>query len=198
MVLSAANVQWLKQLPGAVAQDDLDVAYGFAHPLNRSRELAKEILSKSGDDEHLLWWIKIFNADQEQVLDAPLARRVYASTQLRSVPVRANGPVVYNALFKIKDAHKRQGFAKNLYAAEGQLYQKWKLREIHIDARDDGLVVWVKHFGFQPRFPKVLRNDYIAWARRHRRDAEPPARPEDYPEDFLRSRDSLELYKEIR
>lgn len=195
MVLSATNIQWLKKLPGMVAEDDLEVAYRFVHPLNRSRELVKETLAGAGDDEHLLWWIKIYNADQEQVLDAPLARKIHTSKPLRSV--RENGPVVYNALFKIRDSFKHQGLAKSLYAAEGLLYKKWGVREIHMNARDDGLVVWVKNFGFLPRLPRVLATEYAEWARRRGISPSPPERAADYPAEFLRARDTLELFKVI-
>lgn len=195
MVLSAANVQWLKQLPGPVTEDDLEVTYGFAHPLNRSRELARETLARSGSDEHLLWWVKIYNADEEQVLDAPLARKVHMNKRLSSV--RENGPVVYNALFRIKESFKRQGLATSLYAAEGMLFKKWGVKELHIDARDDGLVVWVKSFGFLPRLPGVLATEYGNWARRRGLDPTPPERAADYPAEFLRARDTLELFKVI-
>jgi hypothetical protein len=193
--LSATNVQWLKQLPGTVAEDDLDVAYGFAHPLNGSRRLSKETLSGSGKDEHLLWWITIYDTKEEPVLEAPLARKIYARTPLRSV--RENGPIVYNALFKIKEGFQRQGLAKHLYAAEGVLYRKWGLKEIHINARDDGLIVWVKNFGFLPQLPDVLATEYGDWAGRRGLDPTPPVRAADYPAEFLRARDTLELFKVV-
>jgi len=195
VVLSATNLRWLEQLPGSVAADDLDVTYSFPHELNHSRELAKQILQGSGDDENLLWHIQIYNADGEKVLKAPLSRKIYASTPLRAV--RENGPVVYNALFLVNERFKRQGLAKRVYTAEGRLYKKWRLREVHLNAREDGLVVWVKSFGFLPRLPAVLATEYEDWAQRRRMDPTPPSRPADYPEEFLRSRDTLDLYKVI-
>jgi hypothetical protein len=72
------------------------------------------------------------------------------------------------------------------------------LREIHIDARDDGLEVWVKYFGFLPRLPDLLAAQYVRWARgRKGCDPEPPRQAMDYPVEFLKSRDTLELYKVI-
>lgn len=196
MILSVATVRWLQRLPGTVAAHDLDVAYSFAHPLNQSRELAKEVLTTDADDEHLLWWMKIYTVDRKEVLEAPLARKVYDRAPLRSV--RENGPVVYNALFQVKQSFKRQGLAKSVYEAEGALYKKWGLREIHINAREDGLVVWMKSFGFLPRLPKILATDYAGWARQRGLPPKPPDHATDYPAEFLRSRDSLELFKVIR
>jgi hypothetical protein len=124
MILSSTNVRWLRQLPGAlVAETDLDGTYGFPHPLNHSRDLAKQLVMQSGDDEYLLWWLEIYDANRERVLEAPLARKVHQSKPLSSV--RENGPVVYNALFKVKPSFKRRGLAKSLYVAEGLLYKKW-------------------------------------------------------------------------
>lgn len=197
VILSVASLQWLQQLPGAVAANDLDVAYSFAHPLNQSRELARESLTADVDDEHLLWWMKVYAADREEIFDAPLARKVYRNAPLRSV--RENGPVVYNALFQVRQSFRRQGFATSLYTAEGALYKKWGVREIHMNARDDGLVVWVKSFGFLPRSSPFLATEYIRWARQRRGVAqEPPTSAADYPSEFLRSRDSLELFKVIQ
>jgi hypothetical protein len=197
IVLSVANVQWLQQLHGVVAANDLDVAYSFVHPLNQSRELTRESLAAGADDEHLLWWMKIYAANREEALDAPLARKVYRSMPL--VSVRENGPVVYNALFQVKQSFKRQGLATKVYAAEGVLYKKWGVREIHMNAREDGLVVWVKGFGFLPQSPPSLATQYVRWARqRHDVAREPPAHVADYPSEFLRSRDSLELFKVIQ
>jgi hypothetical protein len=51
VVLSVTNVRWLQQLPGTVTATDLDLAYGFVHPLNQSRELARESLTPEGADE---------------------------------------------------------------------------------------------------------------------------------------------------
>jgi len=196
MILSSANVEWLRQLSGAeVAANDLDDTYGFHHPLNHSRNLSKQMVVTSGDGEHLLWWIEFYDVNRERVLDAPLARKVHRSYPLHSV--RANGPVVYNALFRIKASFKGRGLAKSLYTAEGALYRKWGLKEIHINALDDGLVVWVKKFGFLPRLPGVLATEYADWARRKGIDPSPPVQPADYPEEFLRSRNSLELYKVV-
>lgn len=197
VVLSVANVQWLQQLPGMVAANDLDVAYSFTHPLNQSRELARESLTTGVGDEHLLWWMKIYAADREEVFDAPLARKVYKNMPLQSV--RENGPIVYNALFQVKQSFKRQGFATKVYAAEAILYKKWGVREIHMNARDEGLVVWVKSFGFLPLSPPSLATEYVRWARQRRGFAlEPPTRIADYPSEFLRSRESLELFKVIQ
>lgn len=197
VILSASSVQWLQQLPGVATAADLDLAYSFAHPLNQARELARESLAGSGTDEHLLWWLKIYAASQEEVLEAPLARKVYRSMQLRSA--RGNGPVVYNALFQIKRSFRRQGLAKSVYVAEGVLYKKWGVREIHMNAREDGLVVWIKEFGFLPQSLPFLATEYIQWARQRRDVArEPPTRAADYPSEFLRSRDSLELFKVIQ
>ena len=196
MVLSSTNVQWLRQIPGAsVAAHDLSDTYGISHPLNDSRELSKQIVERSGDEEWLLWGLKIYDANREQVLEAPLVRKVYRSRPLRSV--RSNGPVAYNALFKIKARFKGQGLAKHLYAAEGELYKKWGVKEIHIVAHEDGLVVWIKKFGFLPRRPGALATMYASWAQRRNIAQSPPISPADYPESFLQSLDSLELYKVI-
>ena len=197
MVLSVANVQWLQQLPGVASAADLDITYSFAHPLNHSRELAKESLTGPGPGEHLLWWMKIYTAERREVFDAPLARKVYRSIPLQSI--RENGPVVYNALFHVNPAFRRQGLARSVYAAEGLLYKKWGVREIHMSARDDGLVVWVKDFGFLPRSLPLLAEEYVRWARQRRGVApEPPTRAADYPPEFLRSRDSLDLFKVLQ
>jgi hypothetical protein len=141
--------------------------------------------------------MKIYTTDREEVFDAPLARKIYRSMPPRSV--RENDPVVYNALFQLKHNFRRQGLAKSVYAAEGVLYKKWGVREIHMNARDDELVVWVKDFGFLPRSLPFLATEHVQWARQRRDLApEPPTRAADYPSEFLRSRDSLELFKVIQ
>jgi hypothetical protein len=196
MVLSSTNVQWLRQLPGAsVAENDLVDTYGFPHPLNHTRVLLRQLVMGAGDDEHLLWWLDIHDENRERVLEAPLARKIHRSFPLRSI--RANGPVAYNALFKIKASFRDRDLAKHLYAAEGVLYKKWGVKEIHIVAHDDGLVVWIKKFGFLPRRPGALATVYANWAHRSGVPPVPPARPADYPESFLRSLNSLELYKVV-
>jgi hypothetical protein len=113
--------------------------------------------------------------------------------------VRENGPVVYNALFHVKPSFKRQGLARSVYASEAVLYKNWGVREVHMNAREDGLVVWVKGFGFLPRSSLLLADEYVRWARRRQDVArEPPTRAADYPSEFLQSRDSLELFKVIQ
>lgn len=68
-----------------------------------------------------------------------------------------------------------------------------------MSARDDGLVVWIKDFGFLPRSLPLLAEEYIRWTRQRRGVAqEPPTRAADYPPEFLRSRDSLDLFKVLQ
>jgi GNAT superfamily N-acetyltransferase len=196
MVLSANNIEWLRELPGTVHESELEAAYSFEHPLNQSRRLVRETLSLDAGDANLLWWIEFRTAEQEEILDPPLARRIFKDTALASAS--GNGPVAQNALFMVKEQFRSKGLAKSLYEGELQLYKKWGLKEIHISARDEGCVVWPKKFGFIPRAPRYLEENYVEWARR--RHIELPAtlpNVSDYPEEFLRSRKSLDLYKVI-
>lgn len=197
VALSEKNLQWLQELPGSVAASDLDETYGFPHPLNQSRELAKELPTSNGSSgDHLLWWIKFYGPERQEILESPLARKLYKNSRLSSS--RENGPIAHNALLLIEQPFRRQGFAKRVYAAEAQLYKKWGVKEIHIDARDEGLIVWVKKFGFLPRLPEALATQYDDWASKRPHAArQPPSLAADYPPEFLRSLNSLELYKVI-
>jgi GNAT superfamily N-acetyltransferase len=102
---------------------------------------------------------------------------------------------VYNHLFRLKEKARRQGIGALLYDAEGELYRRWGLSEIHMTAMDDGLEVWVKKFRFLPVNAGALAAEYPGWARPRAQPIEPPEDPADYPSAFLRSRNQLDLYK---
>lgn len=194
VILSETNVDWLKALPGVVGAGDLEATYAFRHPLNHSRELTRQSLQQAPAEESLLWWVELRTAKGEVVLEPGLARRVLKSAALASV--KENGPVVRNELFMIKKPFQRQGLARCLYDAELGLYQRWGVREIHISARDEGCVVWPKRFGFLPSVPGYLRAAYASWASRREAGVQPaPSQISEYPDEFLRSLSTLELYK---
>jgi hypothetical protein len=105
------------------------------------------------------------------------------------------GPVAYNHRFELRPIARRQGIATRVYEAEGELYRRWGQREIHMTAMHDGLEVWVKKFGFLPANAGALAAEYPGWARARGQPLEPPLDVREYPADFLRSRNQLDLYK---
>ena len=192
ILLRAVTVEWLQELPGTVANDDLEKCYGFEHALNADRKLLRETIN----DRSFMWHLEILDATGARVLEYPLAREVVREEQLRSA--RSVGPVVYNRLIEVLVANPRQGLASRMYEAEGELYRRWGLREIHMTAVHDGLWVWTrKEFGFQPANAGALAAEHPGWARLRGQPIQPPEDVVDYPEEFLRSRNQLDLYKVI-
>lgn len=194
ILLRAATVEWLAKLPGEAAADDFDRCYAFEHRLNAERRLTKEHVFTSGHREHFMWWLEILDHAGERILEGPLSREVLRSEVLHGRP-GAEGPTVYNHLFKLKEYARRQGLGTLLYNAEGELYRRWGLSEIHMTAMDDGLEVWVKKLGFLPVNAGALAAEYPGWARARAHPLEPPLNAVDYPSEFLRSRNQLDLYK---
>ena len=191
LLLTDTSMQWLACLPGAVDQHDLTRTYAFVHPLNHRRSLARQVVS--GDEGDLMWWIEFFNIDGRAVTDPALSRRVFRAKAFFGSA--GDGPVAYNAYFRIADEFKRAGFASAVYDSEDALYRRWEIREVHISAHDEGLVVWIKKFGFLPAEPGVLAEDFATWSRLRREPNRVPAQPADYPDAFLRERGILDVYK---
>lgn len=191
------SVQWLRHRCRADATvDDLAQTYSFPHALNAQRSLKKEQVCPV-TQAFLLWWIEFLTAEKVPVLDYPLARKIYLDHPLASREgERAN--VAFNAVFRVATAFKEQKFARALYAVEEHLYKKWNVAEIQLNAIDDGCVVWIKKFGFKPKDPEVLAEDFPGWARMNNVDPTVPQRADEYPETFLRSRQQLHVYKVIR
>lgn len=195
--LAASSVEWLARRCGASAhENDLDVTYSVPHKLNGSRKLTREEICAS-DASYFRWWIEISTPEGVRVLDAPLARMVYASHELSSAPGRSDH-VAYNASFYIAEEFQRLGLASSIYPAEEALYRRWNVAEIQLHALGDGCVVWIKKFGFQIKDPEVLETDYPGWARINRVSPIPPEQAKDYPDAFLRSRQELHAYKVLR
>jgi hypothetical protein len=191
ILLRAETVEWLQQLPGEAANDDLERCYGFAHALNADRQLTRETI----DDEGFRWRLEILDPTGTRVLETALSRQVVRAEHLRS-DRRKLGPVAYNHLFEVKTAYRRNKLATRVYEAEGELYRRWGLREIHMTAMHDGLWVWTRReFGFRPANAGALAAEYPGWARARGQPLQPPQDIVDYPEEFLRSRNQLDLYK---
>ncbi len=157
-------------------------------------------------DTSFHWAIEFYDGNDDATLEKPLARSVHSLIPLLSAA--SEGPVAYNENFYVRPEHRKKKLGTALYAAERALYLRWGVREIHIDARDDGLVVWIK-FGFLPQEPEALQEKYGEWARRvtARLRAEgsatsppkldPPEDPRAYPEAFLREQQGVMLYKVV-
>jgi hypothetical protein len=144
----------------------------------------------------LLWWICFLDAQGAEVLEPPLARKVFAAAPLWSTGER--GPLAYNAALYVRQQFRRQGFATVVYAREDDLYRRWGLREIQITAVQEGLVVWIKRRGFRPRFPALLAAEYRYWAERRGLPVAAPASSHDYPDEFLLTRQQLDVFKVLQ
>jgi hypothetical protein len=55
--------------------------------------------------------------------------------------------------------------------------------------------IWVTKFGFKPRDPEPLAEQYECWTARRGERQDAPDDPAMYPMDFLNSRTQLLLYK---
>ena len=192
MILSAQAVTWLHATLEAPspASNDLEKTYDFSHALNARRE-CKELTQQP--QQSLVWAIRFFDQNDEPILYGELKREVFAEFPLTSEP-GSRAAIAQNKLFWLADSFKKQGFARAIYEREMALYRSWGIREIHLTAVDDGLVVWIKRFGFLPVKPDLLEEDYEGWARTWQRDPT-PVPPCNLPDDFLKSRDKLDLYK---
>jgi hypothetical protein len=195
--LSGPTVEWLRRCCNAdAADDDLERTYEFPHALNGKRTLKKEQVCPT-TQSFLLWWIEFFTSERQSVLEYPLSRKYYPDHPLASrAGARAN--IAFNAVLRVADQFKGNGFARAVYGVEEQLYRKWKVAEVQLNAIDDGCVVWIKKFGFEPKDPEVLKEDFPGWARMNKLDPTVPERAADYPDSFLRSRQQLHVYKVIR
>lgn len=187
-------VAWLRETIGATESSsaDLESTYAFVHVLNARRELMR--LVPPTVKGQLLWWIQFFDPDSTPVVEPPLARAVLRA-QLRSDPTKSD-VVARNLAFFIRPEFRRRGFGRAVYEAERTLYSRWCVREIHIDAHDQGPAVWIKRFGFQPEDPDELLADYEQWARRARAPTRfPPSTVAALPDEFLNGKPHLRLYK---
>lgn len=197
MHLSGESIEWLRRRCNAdAAQDDLERTYAFPHALNARRTLKRDQVCPKTEAIYY-WWVEFQSPNNENVLAYPLSRKLYPDHQLAS-RAGATANVAVNAVFRVVDQFKRQDFARGVYRAEADLYKKWKVAEIQLNAIDDGCVVWIKKFGFEPKDPEVLEEDYPTWARMNNLEPTVPARAADYPDAFLRSRQELHVYKVIR
>lgn len=193
--LGEAILSWLHaKLDGRGQEDDLERTYAFSHELNADQILKK--CTNLPTYEDLLWWVGFLCRDKAEVLDAPLARRLFPNQRLWSMPGAA-GPVALNGHICVRSEFKRRGFARAIYQAERELYLRWGVREVQIRALGDGPSVWVRHFGFLPKEPELLENRYSEWAARNGRSREPPPTAADYPEAFLSTHQGLMLYKVV-
>jgi hypothetical protein len=196
MLLEAHVVTWLREgLRGPVDERDLDRTYAFEHPLNAQREIARQSIQRPpGAPESFLWHVRFYVSVGQEVLNGPLARKLYPRAALWSDP-GTRGVVAYNARLVLREELRGRGFARSVYTSEHDPYSRWGVREIQTRAEDQGPLVWVKAFGFQPKQPELLAEQYRAWAIRNARPAEPPSDPRQYPAPFLSTCHGLMLYK---
>ena len=75
-------------------------------------------------------------------------RRYVARAGLWLTP--AGGTVAFNAVLEVVPELRRKGVARRIYEAEARLYAQWAVDEVQMHAKGDGLVVWIKKFGFTP------------------------------------------------
>ena len=198
MLLSADVTTWLSRSFGRpVDERDLDRAYAFQHALNARRDLVRHGVQRRSPPEHVLWHVEFYDHHGEQVLDRPLARKIYACLPLFGEAPTA-GAVAYNATLYLRPECRHQGFGRSLYASEAELYVRWGIREIQMTALEDGPAVWVKHFGFLPCEPEALAQAYADWAALRGLATEAPSRPADYPAPFLSDQQGLMLYKVLQ
>jgi hypothetical protein len=196
LTLTDAAVAWL-EAHGVAPIDrlDLDTTYRFKHELNGSRRLDRLVAG----DHDLLWRLLVYEPTQDECIfeGTPLARRIIAAAPLYGRR-RTRGLVALNAAFFLKAKFQGRCFATCVYAREEDLYRRWGIREIQLNATSAGPVVWIRKFGFMPRESGALALSYTAWARERGQDPEPPADPANYPVDFLKLRSHLTLYKVLQ
>lgn len=193
MTLDETCVAWLMAEGVDAREDDLAQTYGFEHRLNERRALTRCRLEPPEPPERLSWHVE-FYAAEEAVLEGPLARRLQPRGRDHQGTVAR---IVTNATFYLLPKHQRKGFAHAVYQAEATLYRRWGVREIHLQAQRDGLSVWIKKFGFLPVDPGPVFAGYSAWARRKRLAPQPPDHIHDLPDEYLQTRQQLDLYKVI-
>jgi GNAT superfamily N-acetyltransferase len=185
---------------GTARHDDLSSAYAFPHALNKSGALKKGIL-EGNRPSRFRWWVLLRDGDGRCLFEGetPLARRVGQAMSLASGAVSSGSgaaTIAFNDQLKIEPTLRGKGLARAIYDAEEALYRRWGVREIQIPmAQDDGLVVWIKKFGFLPQDPRTLAADYNDWP--GSRSAGPVSTPAGYPEQFLRTQGTLALYKRL-
>lgn len=197
-LLNESQINWLQaSIFCQPRPSDLRDCYAFDHVLNGHRKTEKLSVDKPDTAPSLLWRLSFFTPASIPVLTTPLARRVYPKRRLHGGTL-ALGPIAYNAELRINTDFRGQQFARKLYEAEAQLYSSWGLKQIHLSAEDEGLVVWMHSFHFIPVDPEVL---LVAWRRWLQRTGSPqPAeRPpwHELPAQFLRTLGQIELYKVI-
>ena len=194
MKLSETSVQWLRtSLNADVSPDDFELAYGFEHPLIAQRALVRQV-AMAGDFQ---WQVQFFDGTGECMFksNGALTRRLYTNIPLCGA--RSTGPVAYNESFRLKTPFRRKKLATSVYREEEQLYARWGVKEIQMQAIEAGPAVWIKKFEFLPKHPGALAEAYVTWAAEMGLEGEPPANPALYPTPFLNTRPELELFKVI-
>lgn len=175
--LTDGSVEWLRgALTGPVDALDLDATYSFDHELNGSRSLARQMHS----ERDLVWQLLVYEPGGDCLFcpeGGPLARKIVAAAPLYGGSRPSTGPVAFNAAFFLKREFRRRGFGTAVYAHEGDLYRRWGIREVQINATQDGPVVWLKR-GFLPKEPGSLKTLYPSWAARNGYDPTPPPSPQ--------------------
>lgn len=196
LVLDGPTLTWLGEAGVPAVENDLELTYGFAHHLN-ARRVKDKLEVRHEAQPYLLWWIRFYERDRDDCIledGVPLARKVFAKCGLSSGEV---GRVAYNATLFLRSEYRRKGFATALYASEAELYQRWGVDEIQMQATRDGLRVWITRFGFEPMVPELVEFAYRNWAATRRTDPDPPERAADYPPEFLSSFQMLDLRKRL-
>jgi GNAT superfamily N-acetyltransferase len=191
MDLSADAIRWLStHFAHTATVDELDATYSFEHRFNGTRKLVRQCAT--GD--RLEWRVEFVHGDTKTLV-LPLDRHVVPSAKLRGAA--RWGRVAYNEMFQICEQYRRQGFGRALHTAELSRYAAWAIEEIHVEAVDDGLVVWPR-LDFEPERPGLLARAFSVWSEKRGLALPPPAALRDYPDDFLREMAWLPLYKVVR
>lgn len=191
--ISATSLQWLAAHAIVGHEADLETTYAFKHEYNARREITEQVTP----NQSLRWRVDICATDGARVVESPIVRQIFPSSALWS-PGRSTGVVVYNHAFILVEAFRHAGVGRALYDAEDRLYRRWTVREVHLQAQQDGLVVWPKlGFTTTPDRLALLRQEYTSWARRAK-SAPPAVWPDaldEFPAEFLRSRGQLDMFK---
>jgi GNAT superfamily N-acetyltransferase len=196
MRLTEEQLDWLRRrIPGAqAAADNLVATYALATSVGPVTPAARRV-AVHPRDTHLFWRFDLVDESGQPLNEDWIARSVYAEACLHGGTGQA--AVAEHARLVLRAPYRRLGLGRSIHAREQQLYRRWRIREIHMNAQQDGPVVWVRSFGFIPVDQQPLWAEWRSWARRRRLDPAAVTTCSQLPEAFLSGYSSLELYKVV-
>jgi hypothetical protein len=186
MSLAGEPLDWLERHDFDANVDDLNDTYAFFHPLLRDRTVQAFVWS----EDVLRWHVDLLGHAGRSLLEGRMTRSLETHGPLYSSGGR--GRIAINDSFRLREEFRQKRIATYTYEAEARLFARWAIREVHLEATDDGRVAWPR-LGYQAVYRFVLDEQFEEWSG----GQPPPAELSEFPEEFLTSVPCIHMYKVI-